>query len=451
MLPMPASFAIVSMRRAVLIPPTPASLIFTKSTRGPAASRTAPSGVTRLSSTITATDFRAFRLPSSAICSNIGSGTTTGVRSVRETARLVTIRNGGEADQLEMLELLLRVFRRWPAFELSVAPLEHLRWKMRSDPAAARHHVVAESENGIIAMMLRILRRARVRGRDYLARDSVDAAVDPRYQGQGLYGAMLDHVHESPQDAECDLAFWYSTNPRTRRRSRPERAGKPLANPIQVLQRPCRARALVARRREKYGGRLPAALAVLRIKAETIINRLWHPPYWRSTKGAWSITTLERFDDRIGGFFDQAAEPFDFVVVRGKDYMNWRYCDPAAGRFTVRVAEQDERILGYLVFKVTEGGGYVADLLALPGRTDVVRSLVEDALGLLREASVELVTCWMVSRHPYNAILRRYGFIDSRRDVGFGYEPVGPDCADLEFLDDPRARIHLTHGDTDWI
>jgi hypothetical protein len=350
-----------------------------------------------------------------------------------------------------MVQLLSSAFQRWPAFEIPVAALEHLRWKMRSDPAAARHHVVVESEHGIIAMMLRILRRTRIRGRDYVARDSVDAAVDPRYQGQGLYGAMVDYVHGIPQDTECDLAFWYSTNPRTRRPSRPERAGKPLTNPIQVLQRPCRVRALVTRRREEYGGRLPAPLAVLRIKAETTINALWHPPYWRSSEGAWSIGTLERFDDRIGVFFDESAEPFDFIVARGKDYLNWRYCDPAAGRFTVRVAEQGERILGYLVFKLTESEGYIVDLLALPGRTDVVRSLIEDALGLLREASVELVTCWMVSRHPYNGILRRYGFIDSRRDVGFGYEPTGPDCPDLEFLDDPRSRIHLTHGDTDWI
>jgi hypothetical protein len=207
----------------------------------------------------------------------------------------------------------------------------------------------------------------------------------------------------------------------------------------------------VAKRRERHGGRLPAPLAVLRIELEKAVNRLLHPPYFRRARYDGSIAALERFDERIGGFFEEAARPFDFIVVRSADYLHWRYCDPAAGRFTIRVAEQQGRLLGYLVFKIAEGEGYIADLLALPGRSDVVRSLVEDALRHFREAGVEQVTCWMVSRHPYNGILRRYGFLDSGKDVGFGCREVSLDRSDLDFLEDLRARIHLTHGDTDWI
>ncbi len=196
---------------------------------------------------------------------------------------------------------------------------------------------------------------------------------------------------------------------------------------------------------------MPAPLAVLRIKAEAAFNRLGHPPFLRPAKGAWSITTLERFDDRVGKLFEDAAEAFDFLIVREKNYMNWRYCDPAGGRFTVRAAEEQGRLLGFLVFKIGEGEGYVADLLVLPGRIDVVRSLVEDALRIFREAGVELVNCWMISRHPYNRVLRKYGFIDTRKDVGFKCRPVSLDESELEFLSDEGSRIHLTHGDTDWV
>jgi len=362
-----------------------------------------------------------------------------------------TIRIPGEGDQLRMLELLLRVFQPWPAFELLVPPLEHLRWKLRSDPIAARHHRIAEIDGRIVAMILRIVRRVRVRGRDCLARDAVDAAVDPRYQGRGLYRAIVGDTYESPEDAAFGLGFWFSTNPWTIVRSMPLEVKLP-GNPIQVLRKPCRPRAIVARRREKHGGRLPAPLAVSRITLQRVLHRLRHWPYWRRSRcpGA-AIRTLERFDDRIEAFFDEAARPFDFAVVRTRDYLNWRYFDPASGRFAVRVAEEEGRLLGYLVFKITHGEGYIADLLALPGRTEVVRSLVEDALGLFGEAGVEQVTCWMISRHPYNGILRRYGFVDSRRDVGFAYERVGLEEEDLEFMDEPGARIHLTQGDSDWI
>ena len=108
-------------------------------------------------------------------------------------------------------------------------------------------------------------------------------------------------------------------------------------------------------------------------------------------------------------------------------------------------------MLGYLVFKISEGTGYVADLLALPDRHEVARSLIEDALGAFRRAGVDSAACWMISRHPYNRMLRRYGFVDSKRDVGFEYRAITVDSADVEFLDDSRAQIHLTHGDSDWI
>ena len=100
-------------------------------------------------------------------------------------------------------------------------------------------------------MIVRIVRRARIRGRDYLLRDDVDVAVDPECQGRGLYRALLDHVLEMRWDVGFDLAVWYSTNPRTRRLHRPEQDGSPLADPIQVLEKPYRARAIVARRRRR--------------------------------------------------------------------------------------------------------------------------------------------------------------------------------------------------------
>jgi hypothetical protein len=361
-----------------------------------------------------------------------------------------TFRNPCEADGPQLLDLLLRVFGRWPKFEIQVPPLEHLLWKMRSDPIASRHQWVSVVEGEIVAMMLRIVRRVRVKGRDYVVREGVDAAIDPRYEGQRLFGAMLDHALATPHRTEIDLTFSFTTNPRMQRRSL-RIGGRPIANRIQALEKPCRVRAMVARRKKRHEGRLPAPLAVLRIELKKAWNRLRHPRYWRRVNRGWSIDTLERFDDRTDRLFDEAARSFDFLVVRQQGFMNWRYRDPAAARFTVRVAEGEGSILGYLILKISEGEGYIADLLALPGRADALRSLIEDALRIFREARVDRIHCWMIDRHPYNRILRRYGFMDSGSEVGFTYMAGNLDDQALAFVAEPGARIHLTHGDSDWI
>ena len=367
-----------------------------------------------------------------------------------ESIPVLTVRNPGETDEAQIVELLSRAFHRWPRFEIPVPAIEHLRWKLRSDPVAGRHHWVGETDDRIVVVLLRIIRRIRVKGRDCLARDGVDAAVDPDCQEHRLYSSMVDESKERPQYFEVDLGLSYSSNPKLQGRNARKGSRRPT-NPIQVLRKPYRARAIVRRRQAKYHERTPAPLAALRIRLGSAINRIGHRPYWRPVKPGWSIATLKRFDERIDDFFDEAARPFDFLVVRSRDYMNWRYCEPAGGSFTVRVAEQEGRILGYLRFTISEGDGYIADLLARPGRFDVVRSWVEDALRLLREARTEMVSCWMIARHPYNGLLLKYGFVGSQSDVGFVYKAVSLEPEALEFLEEAPARIHLMHGDSDWI
>ena len=362
----------------------------------------------------------------------------------------IVVRNPGDADEAQMIELLSEAFDGWPPFEIPVRPVEHLRWKLRSDPIARRHNWIAESDGRIIAMALRVIRRIRVRGQDCLTRDGVDAAVDPRYRERGLYTAMAEETKQRPQHSEVDLFVFFSSNPPLLAQSA-RKGSLLLGNPIRALHKPYRVRAIVERSREKQRGRLPAPLAVLRMKLGTALKRLGHPPLWRPLRPDWSISTLKRFDARIDAFFDEAARSFDFLLVRSEDYLNWRYCEPAAGRFTVRVAEREGRILGYLVFKINEGTAYIADLLALPGRLDVVRSLIEDALRLSREARAELVSCWIIARHPYNGLLRRYGFVDSGREIGFKYKAITLDPEALEFLEENTARVHLMQGDSDWI
>jgi hypothetical protein len=161
---------------------------------------------------------------------------------------------------------------------------------------------------------------------------------------------------------------------------------------------------------------------------------------------------ISRFDERIDAFFEEASKPFDFIVDRTAQYLNWRYCDPRGGIFNPVLAELDEEILGYAVLKMSDGHGYVADLLALPGRRDVAAALIRYAIASTRRHRAMALTCWMPLHHTYTDLLRRHGFFDSVRNAGASVvtgKAMRPE--ELAFLKEPTARAHITHGDSDWI
>src|SRR3546814_384679 len=124
------------------------------------------------------------------------------------------------------------------------------------------------------------------------------------------------------------------------------------------------------------------------------------------SQSAFEVRSLDRFDERIDTFCIEAATAFDLIQARDQGYLNWRYADDRAGQFTIRIAEDaGGRLLGYLVLRTGRATTDLADLLALPGRTDVAQALVRDAVGLSRATGASAVRSWTMRGHPYEALL----------------------------------------------
>ena len=140
---------------------------------------------------------------------------------------------------------------------------------------------------------------------------------------------------------------------------------------------------------------------------------------------------------------------FDLIEVRDRRYLNWRYCDQRGGDFTIVQAEESGRLAGFAVGTQKRGDGYVADLLALPGRSDVASVLVADLTRRLERRGVHAVQCWLPHHHPYRAILREHGFVTRHGFVAFHYRADTIDPEEVAFLGEPDAKIHVTAGDSD--
>jgi hypothetical protein len=157
------------------------------------------------------------------------------------------------------------------------------------------------------------------------------------------------------------------------------------------------------------------------------------------------------FDRRFDDLFEETAREFDVICDRDQTSLRWRYGDRRAGPFRVRSIVDGGRLLGYAVLRLAGDRAFIADLLALPGRHDVVEALLADATSIARAKSVAAIECWLSKGHPYRAALRRRGFVDSRIEVVLEYHAVGVDDADLAPLRDPRAKVHFLTGDTDLV
>jgi GNAT superfamily N-acetyltransferase len=353
-----------------------------------------------------------------------------------------------DADQINRLvEFVGRVFVDWPNRQPRLDPHQHFVWKIREFPGGSSALTVERGPE-ILGLYVVLHRHWLVNGVHRSVRDVVDLSVDPDYRGRGIYRLMSEYAQKHI-NLRFDMSFVYLDTPQTRRVGR-QRGERPPSNRIAALVR-VRSASRLANRLRRKGSRVPAPLLEVTIRAMEWVTRIRYRAA-SSAEADWEIHTVDRFDERIEAFCQKASTAFELIQERSLDYLNWRYADRRGGDFTIRLAEHDGQILGYSVTSISADRGYVADLLALPGRSDVAHSLIDDATAILDEVDgMSHTVCWLPRFHPYHDLFRSMGFIDSFRSTGAAYRPLGLDADQLSFLEDNKAGIHLMIGDSDHV
>ena len=327
-------------------------------------------------------------------------------------------------------------------------PIEHLRWKLRGPFAECPSHVVVVESDGLVAYLTISMRgRGRVGGRDLELQTGGDACTHPALGGRGMFteGSGFSRTHTYPL---FDAGLGFSTNATVRRNRVRTALRKSPANEPRSLVRVYRPWAAAAERRAGGLARLAWAVAFTPLALAGAVRRPRLEP-----GRDWQVAPVTSFDERFDRFFDEAAGQFAFVQVRSAEYLTWRYLDPRAPRATVAAAvDSAGEVLGYVAYKLHGARGSILDVLALPGRLDVVRSLVAHADEAFTRAGASAAQCWLPNVHPYRAVLRAHGFYDSRRFRGatsyIAHSRLAPGT--LAFMDDPRAPVHITLSDSDW-
>lgn len=367
-------------------------------------------------------------------------------------ASRVTVRYFQDDDANAALRLLQDAFPTWPQVDVSADPLDHLRWKLQLDQQGTRIHKVAETDGKIVGLVLALVRRAKLRGRAVRCFITVDACVHPAYRERGVMTAIRDFARGEDLRPYA-LAYVGQSRHAAMIRLRPEQTRHrfPIGNRVERFVRPVSFRETLAAFR-LGSGQTPRKLANSSTRlARWLAGRLRTPQF--APGAACTVRDVSEFDERIDGLWQDASAQFDFVMTRDRAHLNWRYADRRAGDFTLKFAEDGGgSALGYIVLcnDRRRRRGYVADVLARPGRADVAQALLTEAVAWARAAHLGAVECWLPVYHPYREALRSCGFVMRRRKEVAEYR-VMHDATheELAFLQDPDARIHITLGDTD--
>jgi GNAT superfamily N-acetyltransferase len=130
-----------------------------------------------------------------------------------------------------------------------------------------------------------------------------------------------------------------------------------------------------------------------------------------------TIRAIHSFDNRFDDFWEAVSGDYPIIVCRNRKFLTWRYSKNPKARYTVLVAEENEKVLGYIVLRTEKEKrlGYVVDILSYLDKKTVIRSLITKASAHFEEENVDLVLCWMLkngaSANVYYKILNAQGFI----------------------------------------
>lgn len=354
-----------------------------------------------------------------------------------------------DGDEAKIVELLSLVFEGWPNFNITYPKIEHWKWKFLDTPHDEVLITVAEVDEKIIGCHHQIPQRIKMENGVVPCSMAVDFAVHPDFRRKGISKQISELNDEVAEALGVKYVFWVSGNPIIIKSSMKVYPYLPFKI-LHLVNINNVDRHLLY---NKVDNKLIKKTGFLTLKTISKIKNLLKNKPKKLNKG--EIYKIDKFDTDINNFWIHASKHYKFIVERNANYLNWRYCDKRGGEYSIYLIKDEEIIKGYLVLRITQKNrdyqeGYIVDLFTLPDRNDLAEQLILKAIDYFKENEINAVNCWMIKKHPYEKILRRYGFIDSKNKMQFFYQSFDSSRI-LENEVFSVNEVYLSYGDVDWI
>jgi len=318
-------------------------------------------------------------------------------------------------------------------------------WKYRDNPAGNFVIWLAEVDGKLVSQYAINGVKVKIGSEIIAASQSVDTMTHPDYRGHGIFFTLSTRVFDEAGKQGIDIVYGFPNQMTSWHQKCWFEVGaesimiKPL-NLENILTKYITNKFL---------------LKICAVSANFIIKALYRTKKPPKVNGL-TIIRIPSFDERINDLWEKVSNDYEIMVIRDKEYLNWRYVDVPDVDYGIYLAEKEGQILGYAVLKCEKQQGLIFgrifELVVPLEQQAVAQSLIIKAIEFFKEEKADLILYRLIADKALCKTVRKSGFIFPRftgNKVRFVARPNTPKISET-FLKD-RAHWFVQTGDSDTI
>lgn len=335
-----------------------------------------------------------------SMTSLLGKNQVTVVNSPRNWS----VRTYREGDERQILELWKAAYpgqkydqERW---------MRWWRWMYMDNPGNSIWIGIAAHDNEIVGQQALIPFKIKVNTKVVTGFQAINALTHPDYRGQGIYKKVMKEVIAEASNDGASFGFTF-----------PNDNSYPIAvkklNWIDIAPKRKLVKVL------NWDNVLKTRISnKFFFKVCTIISKIFDNTIFKISKvrvgRGLSITKVSCFDERINEFWARVYNQFPIMVVKSKDYLNWRYANVPDVNYSIYIAEEDGMIYGYIVVgyeqSENKNNAVIYDLMA--ESKEIAHFLISSVTDYCRRDGVSHI-CWIgIANKSYLGAFRKSGFFN---------------------------------------
>lgn len=319
------------------------------------------------------------------------------------TAPKWSIRAYGDGDEEGIFELWKAVYPENPYDRQQWLRWWH--WMYRANPTGIGVICVAEHDGRIVGHAAEVPLMMKIGCENVLVGLGIDAMTHPEYRRQGMYLAVVK-ARRTQGEARGIRATYAFPN----KLSYPGQVKELSAFDIATMQKVVKPlnwrNAMKTQTKSSFLSTIGAAAGGL---LDATFFRARKPPVLEGL----TIAPVSRFDERIDELWKRVSSQYQVIVLRSKEYLNWRYAAVPDTDYLICLAEQAEAVAGYLVLSRKQVDqariGIILDVFA--ESEEIAQCLVSEAVTRCRQEKLDLIYGARMEGTSLAKTFRRSGFL----------------------------------------